>query len=147
RRERSIRCSESDVRSLSPDVSRGARRRDVSNQAGDDLMELSRRKAIGLSGATLAGMSLSPLRTEALEAQAAQTAADAAPDSLVGRPMRAGSPAPLPLMADGSAPEHMASEAGAISDPLMWKTKDKEPPAIEFDYRKMAIKVDTRGMA
>jgi DMSO/TMAO reductase YedYZ molybdopterin-dependent catalytic subunit len=100
-----------------------------------------------LSGATLAGLSLTPLLSEGVAAQAPQTAAEAWPDSLVERPLRAGFPAPLPLMPDGSAPEHPASEAGAISDPLMWKTKDKEPPAIEFDYRKIAIKVDTRGMA
>jgi DMSO/TMAO reductase YedYZ molybdopterin-dependent catalytic subunit len=28
----------------------------------------------------------------------------------------------------------------------MWRTPNRETPAIEFDYRKMAIKVDTRGL-
>jgi DMSO/TMAO reductase YedYZ molybdopterin-dependent catalytic subunit len=112
-------------------------------------MSVSRRRAIGLSGATLAGLSFGPLTGEgsAAQAPAGGTAAEAWPDSLVERPMRAGFPAPLPLNADGSAPEHAASEGGPISDPLMWKTKDKEPPPLEFDYRKMAIKVDTRGLA
>jgi DMSO/TMAO reductase YedYZ molybdopterin-dependent catalytic subunit len=100
-----------------------------------------------MSGATLAGLSLAPLVGESVQAQAPAAATEPWPDSLVERPLRAGFPAPLPLNADGSAPEHAASEAGPITDPLMWKTRDKEPPAIEFDYRKLAVKVDTRGLA
>jgi DMSO/TMAO reductase YedYZ molybdopterin-dependent catalytic subunit len=69
------------------------------------------------------------------------------PDQLVERPLRAGFPAPLPLNADGSAPEHAASEAGPITDPLMWRSADRQAPEIEFDYRKMQVKVDTRGLA
>jgi len=107
---------------------------------------VSRRRAIGMSGATLAGLSLARLGESTVLAQQAAAASDAWPDSLVERPLRAGFPAPLPLNPDGSAPEHPDSAAGPLSDPLMWKTKDKEPPAIEFDYRKMAIKVDTRGL-
>ena len=62
------------------------------------------------------------------------------------RPLRAGFPAPLPLNPDGSAPEHPDSAAGLITDPLMWRTSNRQAPEIEFDYRKMAIKVDTRGL-
>ena len=51
------------------------------------------------------------------------------------------------LEADGSAPEHAESEAGSITDPLMWRTPGRQTPEIEFDYRKMAIPVDTRGLA
>ena len=68
------------------------------------------------------------------------------PDQLVERPMRTGFPVPLPLNADGSAPEHAASEAGTISEPLMWKTTDRQAPQIDFDYKNMKIKVDTRGL-
>jgi DMSO/TMAO reductase YedYZ molybdopterin-dependent catalytic subunit len=63
--------------------------------------------------------------------------------------MRAGFPAPLPLNPDGSAIEHKESEAGEIEQGpnSFWRTPDKKPPVIEYDYRKMAIKVDTRGLA
>jgi DMSO/TMAO reductase YedYZ molybdopterin-dependent catalytic subunit len=115
-------------------------------------MGVSRRKAIGISGATLAGLSmatLAPAQTPATSSAPAQAAPAAAPwpDSLVERPLRAGFPAPLPLNADGSAPEHPDSAAGPLTDPLMWRTANRQPPEIEFDYRKMAIKVDTRGLA
>lgn len=105
---------------------------------------MTRRNAIVISGSTLAGLSLGVLRPEGVQAQAAQQ--QAWPDQLVERPLRDGFPAPLPLNADGSAPEHMASEAGAITDPLMWRTANRQAPEIEFDYQKMAIKVDTRGL-
>jgi DMSO/TMAO reductase YedYZ molybdopterin-dependent catalytic subunit len=112
-------------------------------------MPITRRDAIVLSGTTLAGLSLGRLTQTDLLAQApaGQAAAAPWPDQLVERPMRAGFPAPLPMNADGSAPEHMASEAGPISDPLMWRTPDKMAPAAEYDYRKLSIKVDTRGLA
>ena len=108
-------------------------------------MAISRRKAIAISGSTLAGLSLGVVKPEALVAQAARQGDW--PDQLVERPMRNGFPAPLPLNADGSAPEHDESEAGPITDPLMWRTPDRQAPEIEFDYREMAIRVDTRGMA
>src|SRR5438067_3966569 len=107
---------------------------------------ISRREAIRISGSALAGLSLGALQGENLQARAAQQSADW-PDQLVERPMRQGFPAPLPLNADGSAPEHPASAAGPISDPLMWRTPNRQAPEIEFDHRKMAIKVDTRGLA
>ena len=106
-------------------------------------MRISRRDAIcGISGATVAGLSWS----EALQGQAAQ-AQEPWPDRLVERPLRAGFPAALPLNPDGSAPEHQESEAGPITDPLMWRTSDRTTPPLEADYRKMAVKVDTRGLA
>jgi DMSO/TMAO reductase YedYZ molybdopterin-dependent catalytic subunit len=108
-------------------------------------MSISRRKAIAVSGSTLAGLSLGVVKPEALAARAAQQ--EDWPDQLVERPMRDGFPAPLPLNPDGSAPEHAESEAGPITDPLMWRTPDRQAPEIEFDYRQMAIRVDTRGMA
>ena len=109
-------------------------------------MAISRRDALcGLSGATLAGLS-GALTPEALLAQAAQAPAPQEwPDRLVDRPLRQGFPAPLPINPDGSAPEHPATAAGPITDPLMWRTSNRQAPEIEFDYRRMAIKVDTRG--
>ena len=108
-------------------------------------MSMSRRKAIGISGSTLAGLSLAKLTSERLQAQAAQPPAPW-PDQLVETPLRQGFPALLPLNPDGSAPEHPDSAAGPITDPLMWRTQNRQAPEIEFDYRKMAIKVDTRGL-
>ncbi|HJU42865.1 MAG TPA: molybdopterin-dependent oxidoreductase [Vicinamibacterales bacterium] len=115
-------------------------------------MAISRRDAIcGISGAgaTVAGVSLGVLPPDVLYAQAAQTppAQEPWPDRLVERPLRQGFPAPLPLNPDGSAPEHPESAAGPITDPLMWRTPNRQTPAIEFDYRKMTIKLDTRGLA
>ena len=107
-------------------------------------MTISRRKAIAISGSALAGVSLGIVKPEALAAEAPQQ--EDWPDQLVERPMRDGFPAPLPLNPDGSAPEHPESEAGPIMGRLMWRTEDRQPPEIEFDYRQMAIRVDTRGM-
>src|SRR5574339_659014 len=108
-------------------------------------MAISRRDALCLSGATLAGWSFGVMPPASLQAQGGQPQ-ESWPDSLVERPRRAGFPAPLPLNPDGSAPEHPASAAGPITDPLMWRTTNRQAPEIEFDYRKMAIKVDTRGL-
>ncbi len=106
---------------------------------------ISRREAIRISGSALAGLSLGALQGQSVQTQAAQQSADW-PDQLVQRPMREGFPAPLPLNADGSAPEHQPSESGPISDPLMWRTPDRQAPQMEYDYRKMKVKVDTRGL-
>ena len=107
-------------------------------------MAISRRKVLGVSGSALAGLSLGVLRPGSLQGAQAQ---EDWPDELVERPLRDGFPAPLPLNADGSAPEHPESAAGPITDPLMWRTPNRETPQIEFDYREMRIKVDTRGLA
>ena len=103
-------------------------------------MTISRREAICISGSTLAGLSLGVLTREDLQAQAAQQPAPW-PDQLVERPLREGFPALLPLNADGSAPEHPPSAAGTITDPLMWRSPNRQAPEIEFDYRKMRIKL------
>ncbi len=108
-------------------------------------MTISRRKAIAISGSTLAGLSLGVLKPEILAGKGAVQ--QQGPDELVERPLREGFPAPLPLNPDGSAPEHPESAAGPITDPLMWRTPDRQAPEIEFDYREMEINVDTRGLA
>jgi DMSO/TMAO reductase YedYZ molybdopterin-dependent catalytic subunit len=108
-------------------------------------MAISRRDVLSVSGTTLAGLSLAALTRSNLVAQAPQQTPW--PDQLVERPLREGFPAPLPLNADGSAPEHPPGAAGPITDPLMWRTPNRQAPEIEFDYEKMKIKVDTRGLA
>jgi DMSO/TMAO reductase YedYZ molybdopterin-dependent catalytic subunit len=108
-------------------------------------MAISRRDVISLSGSTLAGLALSAVTSD-LQAQTPSPQAPW-PDRLVERPLRDGFPAPLPLNADGSAPEHPPSAAGPITDPLMWRTPNRQAPEIEFDHQKMTIKVDTRGLA
>jgi DMSO/TMAO reductase YedYZ molybdopterin-dependent catalytic subunit len=110
-------------------------------------MAVSRRDAIVITGSTLSGLSVAALTGADVFAQAQPAAQQPWPDALVERPLREGFPAALPLNADGSAPEHEASEAGSISNPLMWRTQNRQAPEIDFDYRKMAIKIDTRGLA
>ena len=107
-------------------------------------MTLSRREAMIASGATVAGLALTAMARE--DAQAQDKPQAPWPDHLVETPLRQGFPVALPLNADGSAPEHAASEAGPIVGRLMWRTPDRQPPPGESDYRKMAIKVDTRGL-
>lgn len=111
-------------------------------------MTISRRRAIQVSGATLAGMSLGMVSSEA--SQAAQNPAPGAaaewPDRLVEAPLRAGFPAELPLLPDGSAPEHNASEAGSISPPLFWRTQGRITPPNLATPPNMAIRVDPRGL-
>src|SRR5207245_10044102 len=98
-----------------------------------------------ISGSTLAGLSLGVLTREDLQAQAPPQQAPW-PDQLVERPLREGFPAALPLNADGSAPEHPSSEAGLITDPVFWRTPDRKTPVIDFDYKNLKVKVDTRGL-
>ena len=103
------------------------------------MKKMSRREAIGASGATLAGLSLGTLKPGELLAQPQQ---QPSPDRLVETPLR--NIAPLPLNPDGSAPEHAPEEAGPISGRKLWRYTDGQPPEIEYDYRKMRIKIDPR---
>ena len=103
------------------------------------MSKMSRREAIGVSGATLAGLSLGTLKPGELLAKGQQ---QPSPEGLVETPLR--NIAPLPLNPDGSAPEHTAEEAGPISGRNLWRYTDGQPPEIEYDYRKMRIKVDPR---
>ncbi|HEY6211742.1 MAG TPA: hypothetical protein VIW45_05625, partial [Vicinamibacterales bacterium] len=97
-------------------------------------MAVSRRDAIVITGSTLSGLSVAALTGADVFAQAQPAAQQPWPDALVERPLREGFPAALPLNADGSAPEHEASEAGSISNPLMWRTQNRQAPEIDFDY-------------
>ena len=109
-------------------------------------MTISRREAIRVSGSTFAALSLGALTSEITLAQPAAPQAPW-PQLLVERPMREGFPAALPLNADGSAPEYPATAAGPITDPVMWRTADRTTPQGEYDYKKLSVKVDTRGLA
>jgi DMSO/TMAO reductase YedYZ molybdopterin-dependent catalytic subunit len=104
-----------------------------------DKAKLSRREAMQLSTAGLAGLSLGAL---APGETAAQSAAPQ-PDGLIDTKLREASR--LPLMPDGSAVEYTPQEAGTITG-VLWRTKNQTPD-IEFDYRKMKIKLDARGTA
>ena len=109
-------------------------------------MTISRREAIRVSGSTFAALSLGALTSENTLAQPAAPQVPW-PELLVERPMREGFPAALPLNPDGSAPEYPATAAGPITDPVMWRTADRITPQGEYDYKKLSVKVDTRGLA
>ena len=102
-------------------------------------MKISRRETMQLSATALAALSVGALKATPV---AAQNAAPT-PDSLVDTPLR--NIQPLPLKPDGSAVEYTPQQAGAIQG-VLWKTKNQTPD-IEFDYRKMKVKVDSRGTA
>src|SRR5438105_10510678 len=101
-------------------------------------MRMSRRQTMQLSATALAGLSLSALRMPEAAAQSTP-----APGGLVDTELRKISR--LPLNPDGSAPEYMPQEAGTITG-VLWRTKNQTPD-IEFDYRKLKIKLDARGTA
>ena len=100
-------------------------------------MNLSRRETMQLSATALAGLSLAHLSSAS--AQNAPT-----PAGLVDTKLR--DAAPLPLNPDGSAVEYPPQQVGTITG-VLWKTKNRETPDIEFDVRKMKIKLDPRGTA
>jgi DMSO/TMAO reductase YedYZ molybdopterin-dependent catalytic subunit len=100
-------------------------------------MEMSRRQTIQVTAGAIGAFSIAALRPEAAGAQAA---AQPQPDKLVETRLRPISE--LPINPDGSAKEFTEAETGPI-DGALWKTKG--PPDIEFDYRKMKVKLDGRG--
>lgn len=104
-------------------------------------MKISRRQVIHASGTALTGLSLG-LKPEHLLAQAQPPAPT--PDTLVEQPAR--SLANLSLKPDGSAPEYTPREAGTISEPTLWRYTKGQPPDIEFDYRKMKVKIAAGGV-
>ena len=98
---------------------------------------LSRREAVQLSATALAGLSLAAINAD----EAAAQAVPPQPEGLADTKLR--SAAQLPLNPDGSAVEYTPQEAGTITG-VLWRTKNQTPD-IEFDYRKMKIKLDGRG--
>ena len=102
-------------------------------------MRMSRRETMQFSATALAALSIASLRPSPLAAQTAQPQ----PDNLAPTPLR--NISPLPLAPDGSAIEYRPQEAGAIAG-VLWRTKNQTPD-IEFDYRKMKVKLDARGTA
>jgi DMSO/TMAO reductase YedYZ molybdopterin-dependent catalytic subunit len=108
-------------------------------------MTISRRDAIAVSGSAIVGLSVGRLDPRELAAQVAVQEQEF-PDRLIDVEPRATFPVDLPLNPDGSAPEHPESAAGPIRGRLMWRTSDRRAPEIEYDYTRMAIRVDTRGL-
>src|SRR5438477_6830637 len=99
-------------------------------------MKMSRRQTMKVSAGALAGLSLPVLR---MSDGAAQTTSGGLVDTELRKISR------LPLNPDGSAPEYSPQEAGAITG-VLWRTKNRTPD-IDFDYRRMKIKLDARGTA
>ena len=97
-------------------------------------MKISRRESMQLSAGALASFS---------GLAVSQAAAQTASAGLAEAPLR--NISSLPLKPDGSAPEYMPQEAGTITG-VLWRTKN-QTPEIEFDYRKMKVKLDARGTA
>ena len=97
-------------------------------------MKISRRESMQLSAGALASFS---------GLAVSQAAAQTAPAGLAETQLR--NISSLPLKPDGSAPEYTPQEAGTITG-VLWRTKN-QTPEIEFDYRKMKIKLDARGTA
>jgi DMSO/TMAO reductase YedYZ molybdopterin-dependent catalytic subunit len=106
-------------------------------------MKVSRRETMQLSASALAGLSLAGLKLQEAAAQAASPQPAPQPDGLVDTQLR--SIQTLPLQPDGSAVEYTPQEAGAITG-VLWRTKN-QTPEIEFDVRKMKVKIDARGTA
>ncbi len=102
-------------------------------------MNISRRETMQFSAAALAGLSVEMLKPSGLTAQTLQPQAG----DLVETKLR--DIAQLPLNQDGSAVEYASTEVGTISG-VLWRTKNQTPD-IEFDYRKLKIKLDARGTA
>jgi DMSO/TMAO reductase YedYZ molybdopterin-dependent catalytic subunit len=99
-------------------------------------MNLSRRETLQFSTTALAGLSLAAARPWSAAAQAQ-------PAGLADTKLR--NAAPLPLNPDGSAVEYPPQQAGTITG-VLWRTKNQTPD-IEFDVRKMKVKLDARGTA
>ena len=105
-------------------------------------MKLSRRDAIKVSGAAVAGLSVGVVAPETILGQAAPQ--EAWPGGLVeGEPRQR---AELPLNPDGSAPEYPPEAAGELRG-VIWRYTGGEAPDIDYDYRSLAIKLDSRGLA
>jgi DMSO/TMAO reductase YedYZ molybdopterin-dependent catalytic subunit len=104
-----------------------------------NTIKMSRREAMQLSTAAIAGLSFGALKPGEAVAQSAPPQ----PQGLVDTKLR--DAAQLALKPDGSAIEYTPQEAGTITG-VLWRTKNQTPD-IEFDYRKMKIKLDARGTA
>src|SRR6476659_9618024 len=109
-------------------------------------MALSRRQAVGVSGAALATLALGlPAGLTVAQAQAAAAAAPPAaptPDHLVPATLR--TLAPLPLEADGSAKVYMAADITPITSPAMWRYTKGTAPDGETDYKKKPYRNECR---
>jgi DMSO/TMAO reductase YedYZ molybdopterin-dependent catalytic subunit len=103
-------------------------------------MNFSRRETLEMSATALAALSLG---AAAGAAPAAAQGAPAAPQPDTLAPAQLRTIADLPLRADGSAVEYTPADVGTIAGRPFWKTNGT--PDIEFDYRKMKVRLDGRG--
>ncbi len=100
---------------------------------------ISRRRALQLSGATLAG--LGPLGLAPAFPQARPAAKPEIPtDRLAEQKPR--DITPLPLRPDGAAQEFSESELTPVSEiGVLYRNTNKEPPKVEFDPAKHKIRI------
>src|SRR5207247_9477301 len=110
-----------------------------------NMRKITRRDAINYSCMTVAGLSLVGLEPKKLVAQGQPQTQEPWPDTLVERPLR--NIAPLPLNPDGSALEHPPNEAGPLSEPTLWRYNKNQPPQVDYDYRRMRLRGDSRRHA
>ena len=110
-------------------------------------MNVSRRKALAVSGSLLTGLSLGmkPERLLAATAQQAPQAPPPVPDHLADATLR--EIPVLPLTKSGSAQEYTAKDITPITDPVRWRNVKGEGPEIETDYQKLKVKVAAGGTA
>lgn len=104
-------------------------------------MKLSRRDAIRVSGTAVAGLSVGVASAQRIFAQEAP---QEWPQGLVEGELRVR--AELPLNPDGSAPEHPPEAAGELRG-VIYRFTGGEAPDIDHDYRNLAIRLDSRGLA
>lgn len=108
-------------------------------------MNISRRKALTVSGALLTGLSMG-VQPERLLAEARQQAPPAAPpvpDHLADAAVR--EMPVLPLKKDGAVQEYSAKDITPITDPVRWRNVKGDAPAIDYDYRNLKVKVSGGG--
>jgi hypothetical protein len=102
-------------------------------------MQLSRRDAIKVSSTAVAGLSMGVVGPDAVLGR--EQPSQEWPGALVEGEPRVR--AELPLNPDGSAPEHPPEAAGEIEGTI-WRYTAGEPPDIDFDYRNLSIRLDSR---
>ena len=110
-------------------------------------MTISRRQAISISGSTLAGLSFAALRPRppGTGPGRAATGAVAGPARRAAAARRfSGAPSAQPGWLSARAHGQRGRADHRSADVA---TANRQAPEIEFDYQKMQIKVDTRGLA
>lgn len=108
------------------------------------MARISRRDSLRAAGAAMAAFTIGTT-TRPRAAAAPLAPQQAQPGGLTEAKFR--TITELPLKPDGSAVEYPPEQAGAISEPTLWRYTNNQTPQIEFDYRKCRIAIDSRGTA